>query len=60
MNDDQNVNILDIVRMTPPVFGSTPPDAAYSSRKDFNGDESINILDIVQMTPPVFNSTCAP
>jgi hypothetical protein len=54
------VNILDAVQVTPPVFGSSPPDPNYSVRKDLNGDGVINILDIVRMTPPMFGQTCTP
>ncbi len=59
-DDNQTVNILDIVQMTPPVFGSTVGEPDYSQRKDFNGDGAINIIDIVRLTPPVFNSSCTP
>ncbi len=60
LNDDQTSDILDIVKLTPPYFNTSPPDPNYSPRKDFNGDSAINILDIVRMTPPVFNSQCTP
>jgi hypothetical protein len=60
LNDDQTVNVLDIVQLTPPVFGSSPPDPDYSVRKDFNGDGVINILEIVRLTPPTFGESCAP
>jgi Zn-dependent metalloprotease len=58
LNDDQTVNIVDIVQLTPPTFGSQSSDPAYSARIDFNPDGVINILDIAQMTPPVFGSSC--
>jgi hypothetical protein len=57
---DGTVNILDIVQLTPPTFGTSPPDPNYATRKDFNGDSVINILDIVRLTPPVFGQTCTP
>jgi hypothetical protein len=56
---DGTVNILDIVRVTPPVFGASPPDLNYVERKDFNGDGVINILDIVRLSPPVFGEICS-
>lgn len=59
-DDNQTVNILDFVKLTPPVFNTSPPDPNYSTRKDLNGDSAINILDIVRLTPPVFNQSCAP
>lgn len=59
-NDDQTVDILDIVQLTPPAFNSSPPDPNYLVRKDLNGDGAINILDIVRMTPPLFGQSCAP
>ena len=59
-NASRNVNILDIVQLTPPVFGKSPPDPNYSKRKDLNASGSINILDIVQLTPPVFGTSCTP
>ncbi len=58
-NADGTANILDIVQLTPPVFGSSPGNPNYVVRKDLNNDNNINILDIVQMTPPVFNSVCS-
>jgi hypothetical protein len=58
-NDDQTVNVLDIVQLTPPAFGTSPPDPNYGIRKDLNGDGVINILDIVRMTPPMFGTSCA-
>jgi uncharacterized protein YkwD len=60
LNDDQTINILDIVQLTPPVFGTSPPDPNYAERKDFNGDGIINILDIVRVTPPTFGRSCTP
>jgi hypothetical protein len=59
LNDDQAVNILDVVQLTQPYFGASPPDPNYSERKDFNGDGVINILDIVRLMPPVFGQNCA-
>lgn len=59
-NDDQAVNILDIVQLTPPTFNSAPPDANYSIRKDLTADGVIDIIDIVLLTPPVFNTGCTP
>ena len=68
-NEDNVVNILDIVQLTPPVFNSegdpnddgyfTDADPDYSKRKDLNGDTFINILDIVKMTQPTFNTSCS-
>lgn len=55
----QTVDILDIVQLTPPVFGSGIGDPNYSTRKDLSPDGNINILDIVLLTPPVFNSGCS-
>ncbi len=55
---DGTVNILDIVQLTPPTFGSSPPSPNYLARKDLNSDNVINILDIVRLTPPVFGETC--
>jgi hypothetical protein len=57
-DDNQVVDILDIVRLTPPVFGSEPPNPNYSSRKDLTGDGAINILDVAQVAPPAFGSGC--
>jgi hypothetical protein len=57
---DGTVNILDIVQLTPPVFGASPPNPLYSIRKDFNADNVINILDIVKLFPPMFSQSCTP
>lgn len=59
-NDDKIVNMLDIVRLMPPVFGVSPPNPRYNERKDLNADSTINILDILKLTPPAFNSSCTP
>ena len=59
-NDDQAINVLDILQLTPPVFNASPPDPNYSQRKDINADGTINILDFVHFTPPMFNSSCTP
>jgi hypothetical protein len=59
-NDDQGVDILDAVELTPPYFGSRPPNPNYSVRKDFDGDSVIDILDIVRLTPPTFGQSCTP
>lgn len=59
LNDDQIVNVLDIVQLTPPTFGTSPPDPNYTTRKDLNGDGAISILDVVRLTPPVFGSSCS-
>lgn len=58
LDDNQTVNILDVLQLTPPVFNTSPPDPNYSTRKDLNGDGAINILDILRQTPPVFNQSC--
>lgn len=55
---DGKIGILDIVQLTPPVFGATKHKKDYSERKDFNGDDVINILDFVRLTPPAFGTTC--
>jgi Tol biopolymer transport system component len=67
---DGAVNVLDVVQLTPPYFGSDrdpngdgdfgDADPNYTTRKDFNGDNVVNIVDIVRVTPPMFGSTCAP
>jgi hypothetical protein len=67
---DGTVNILDIYRLTPPVFNSSrdpngdgdfsDADPNYTTRKDFNGDGVINIVDIFRLVPPTFNSACTP
>lgn len=63
---NQEINVLDVVQMTPPVFGSstTNPDTDgdgiddYTPRADLNPDGAINILDVVLITPPVYGSDC--
>lgn len=57
-NDDKTVNILDMVRLAPPVFNAVPPDPDYRERKDLNADGAVNILDVVRLTPPTFNTSC--
>lgn len=59
-NDDEAVDILDMVQVTPPAFNTTSPDPNYSERKDLNADGAIDILDVVKLTPPTFNSDCTP
>lgn len=56
-NMDRVVNILDLVQLTPPFFGSSPPDPNYSQRKDFNGDWVIDMVDIDGFLP-YFGGTC--
>ena len=56
-NMDRVVNILDLVQLLPPFFGSSPPDPNYSQRKDFNGDEVIDMVDIDGFLP-YFGGTC--
>jgi hypothetical protein len=51
---------VDIFKMVPPVFNSSPPNPNYHQRRDLNADGVINIVDIFKMTPPVFNSSCTP
>lgn len=58
-DDSGTVNILDLVQLTPPVFGSTTGSPDYTVRKDFNGDGVINILDLVRMTYPIFGASCS-
>ncbi len=57
---DGMINILDVVQLTPPFFGSKLHQKNYSERKDFNGDGKLDILDIVRVTPPAFGTTCIP
>jgi hypothetical protein len=57
---NRTVNIVDIFKMVPPVFNSSPPNPNYHQRRDLNADGVINIVDIFKMTPPVFNSSCTP
>ena len=59
-DDNQWINILDIVQLTAPVFGTSPPDPNYDQRYDLNADGTINILDIVQLTAPMFGTSCTP
>jgi hypothetical protein len=58
-NDDQVVNILDVLLVLPPFFGSTvaggPP---YTPRADLVPDGVINILDVLKVLPPYFGSFC--
>jgi hypothetical protein len=57
---DGKVDILDLAQLTPPYFGSSPPNPDYSIRKDLDGGGVIDILDIVRLTPPVFGESCTP
>lgn len=60
LDNNRLINILDVVKMTPPVFGTSMPDEPYERRKDLQPDAIINILDIFKMTPPVFGTSCTP
>jgi hypothetical protein len=57
---DGTINILDVVQLTPPFFGSKRHQKNYSERKDFNADGKLDILDIVRVTPPAYGSSCTP
>jgi hypothetical protein len=57
-DNNRTINILDIVQLTPPRFGSTPPGPPYGKRYDLDANGVINILDIVQLTPPTFGTGC--
>jgi hypothetical protein len=57
-DDNGSIDILDVIELTPPVFGSVSPDPKYSPRKDLNADMRIDIVDIVGLTPPAFNADC--
>jgi len=59
-NDDRVVNITDVFRMLPPVFGSAAEDSTYTRRSDLSPDGVINITDIFLMLPPTFGSSCVP
>jgi len=57
-DDNQIVNILDVIPVLPPYFGSASGDPDYSQRRDLVPDGFINILDVTKVLPPVFGSTC--
>jgi len=58
-DDSRVVNISDVFKLLPPVFGSSmaggPP---FSTRRDLVRDNVINISDVFQMLPPTFGSSC--
>jgi len=58
-DDSQIVNILDVGRVLPPSFGSTPAQPNYNARRDLEPDDVINILDVGRVLPPVFGTNCA-
>jgi hypothetical protein len=57
---DGTVNMLDIVQLTPPVYGSVVGDPLYTERKDLDPNGKIHILDFLKLTPPVLNTSCTP
>jgi hypothetical protein len=58
-DNNKKINILDIVKLTPPTFGAVKGvDPEYRNRLDLNADTKINILDIVKLTPPSFGTSC--
>jgi len=57
-DDNQIVNILDVIPVLPPYFGSSSGGPNYAQRRDLNADGIINILDVTKVLPPVFGSTC--
>lgn len=55
-DDNRSVNILDVIQLTPPVYGTvgTPQThPAIFPRLDLAPSRSIGVLDIVLLTPPV-------
>lgn len=58
IDDNRVVNILDLVELTPPVFGTSTGESHYRPRLDLRATGTINILDVTLFQPPVFNSSC--
>jgi hypothetical protein len=50
-NDDRLINIIDIVKITPPVWGSIPGADYYQRRRDIAPDDVINIIDLNKLLP---------
>jgi len=59
-DDNQVVNILDVIPVLPPYFGSSTGEPNYSPRRDLVPDGVINILDVTKVLPPAFGSSCVP
>jgi hypothetical protein len=67
-NDDRFINVTDVFKVLPPVFGSSPgnPDTNddgiidWSPRADLNPDGFINITDVFKVLPPFFGQSCTP
>ena len=58
-DDSRTVNVLDVVNVLPPYFGSTVGGGdPYSARRDLVPDGVINIADVVKMLPPTFGESC--
>jgi len=57
-DDNQVVNILDVIPVLPPYFGSGTGGPNYAQRRDLVPDGVINILDVTKVLPPVFGSSC--
>jgi len=59
-NNSKNINISDVVFLTPPAFGSGLGSNNYQKRIDLAPDNIINISDVVRVLPPYFGSSCVP
>ena len=57
-DDNQVVNIVDVIHVLPPTFGSMAGDPTTVSAATSFLDGVINILDVIKVLPPVFGSTC--
>ncbi len=51
------INITDVFKVLPPVFGSSAGQPNFSTRADLSPDGVINITDVFKVLPPVFGSS---
>jgi hypothetical protein len=54
------INITDVFKVLPPVFGSSTGQPLFSERVDVAPDGVINITDVFKVLPPIFGTSCTP
>jgi hypothetical protein len=52
------INITDVFRVLPPIFGSSCGQPNFSIRADLDPNCVINITDVFKVLPPIFGTSC--
>jgi hypothetical protein len=54
------INITDVFKVLPPIFGSSCGQPNFSARADLDPNCVINITDVFKVLPPIFGTSCTP